>query len=94
MVISPVVKALSHSTKGNGRTKMKSLNPKNSKPYESPRLIRQGHMSQVTKKSGPRNDVSPNWDTGKRQGDGPPEDKSPADGKGSSDDIFDNIFDG
>ena len=62
------------------------------KPYESPRLIRQGHMSQVTKKSGPRNDVSPNWDTGKRQGVGPPEDKPKGSGS-SSNDIFDNIFD-
>ncbi len=31
---------------------IKSSNVKEQKPYEPPKLVRQGHVSQVTKKSG------------------------------------------
>lgn len=36
------------------------------KPYRRPRLVRLGHMSEVTQKSGPAGDHSPNWPTRKR----------------------------
>ena len=68
---------------------VESLNQSTKRPYEPPRLIRQGHMSQVTKKSGPQFDNSPQWETGKRKGKGEP----PTPQSGSSDEIFDNIFD-
>ena len=67
---------------------IKSSNVKEQKSYEPPKLVRQGHVSQVTEKSGTAQDgVSGNF-----QFAAPPAPES-SDSKGSSGEVFDNFFD-